>query len=280
MSFDIAFAPGVRALAIATDAHLKKSLHVSGARIAATIDAGVSWSPSFVYKDAEGFIVGIEVSEVIYPFSLRIAYAELINCSFPLRAIVVCPEEVFLAQPNQDDAEKLKAHGFGLWTVDKSGVVRERYRAILLSQVVTETDFAAVTDHFKRKSRERLRMAYEKYSQDPLSGLRDVTEGAEALANGILASALKSGLQLSKEQRRHGIAKKLDYILEQNVLGRGYAEIAGLRRYITKYRNQGHHAPKTEKDATKRIKTVRQAFLEGAAVVGDVQAAFPNARWS
>jgi hypothetical protein len=278
MKLEVAFGPGLRPLAVATEKYLRTSLHATGAKIATPIADNIPWTPSFWYKDSEGIQVAIEVSETVYPRVLSIAYAALINRSHPLRVIVVAPHEAFTAETDLGEDARLKADGFGLWTINKTGVVNERFRGVLLNQVIAEESFVELSREFKKKTRERLRACFEKYRQEPLSGLRDITEVAEATGKAVLQQALKAGLQLNVKQQKAGLATKLDYVMASGVLKTGNAELSGLRSYLTRYRNFFHHAPETEAESLKRLQRARQGFLEGTSVIGAAHARFGLAK--
>lgn len=205
-------------------------------------------------------IVAVEASEKPYPDILRIRYPDILNIHIPIAVYCCCPEEAYLKKEHQKDIKDLRAHGFGLLTVDEDGNVTERFDCIPLIQHISESEIEGEIKSLPKAIRLRFREAYKKYNGHPVSGLQDVTEIVEDIVYGAIQHAVKKKMLDDKVLKETSATKSVRNLFGAPPLENKHACQGGLTYFFSKYRNVAHHSPKSRKQAYEKFMNCREGF--------------------
>ncbi len=236
--------------------------------------SNLSWKPTLQFKIQSHLTVLAEVSETPYPAILHMRRTDIMDMTTPVSVYCVCPEEAYLN--DQSQARKLIEQGFGLITVDSHGQVERRANCIPLIQRISDAEFHSEIKGLTPLIRRRLVQSFEKYQNSAPAGAADIAEVLE----GFILKAGNEGVKKNWLQRgdvRAGqTAKILDAMTSATEFQTAKAPIGGVRAYISSYRNLNHHFPKNQKQAAKKYKDCRHAFLDGIKKVGEFRVAMKS----
>lgn len=240
------------------DIYQVPNLHVSS-----ELHKDLSWTPSLRFVVQGHIHVFVEFSEDSpYPRILRMRHPDVLQFPEPIAVYSVCPEQVVLDPANQKDIRDMEDHGYGLVMVDQSGVVRRRFTAVPLAQVISNADYKAQLHGLSQKQKQRIAQAYEDYKNKPSTGVTTLTEVVEGLATQAAKEAAKKGW-IANAKAKSSIANALDAMFECEQCKNTRAAIGGIRAYIANYRNMSHHWPKNKKKAKQRYTECRIGFVDG-----------------
>jgi hypothetical protein len=113
----------------------------NGLKIELPIDTSISWRPTFFMKPNKALIIGVEVSDVLYPELLKIAAHDINNFDFPISVYQACSLDVFQKDLKFANVKRLRDNGFGIITVDDSGNRLIQARAEPLAQHISPDKF-------------------------------------------------------------------------------------------------------------------------------------------
>ncbi len=236
------------------------------------IDDRLLWTPSMYFRATHHLVVAAEVSETPYPAILRLRHAEVMAFQEPIAVYCVCPEDVYLRKESQPDVRLLRAHGYGLITVDAEGNATKRHGCIPLIQFITDTDFQQQIDGLPKKWRARLSESYEKYLVNAVSGVQDVSEVLEGLALSAAKGAARKRWATASLASQ-GLADMLDGLSGIPECKSARAAIGGVRSYVKQYRNPSHHYPRNKKEAVKKYRGAQHGFRDGIRQIHSFRAA-------
>ena len=231
------------------------------------IDGRLSWRPSIHFKAMHFLTIIVEVSpEKVYPEIFNMQLANILDINIPISIFCVCPEELYLSSNNQKEVKSLKAHGYGLLTVDNTKKTTKRFGCIPIIQHISEDEFKEEINLLPKKIKVELKDAFERYQERSDSGMQKITEIAEAI---VLDAGKKSVRKswISNNTVRGGASDILDEMLQKSQFQNATAPIGGMRSYIKDYRNPSHHAPKSRKEAIEKHRECKHGFCEGIKVI-------------
>jgi hypothetical protein len=244
------------------------------------LDPALSWRPSLHFQRNNFVTIAAEVSEETpYPEILRRRRADIIAVHRPIAIYAVCPEEVCLSGDMQSEIKSLRAHGFGLLSVDTGGEVDIRFGCIPLMQHISEQEFRDEIRALPPKFRAALREAYDRYTNDAGSGLEAITQNVEALVK-CAGKRTASKKWLDKKVLKQSVATLLDALYDVSQLHNARAAIGGVRGYMTEYRNVAHHAQTSRAKAHKKYQDCHNGFREGIRKIETFRTAFKHLKIS
>lgn len=226
------------------------------------IDPDFRWEPSLHFEANDHLKIIAEASETPYPEIFRLRHPDIVNVHMPIAVYCVCPEEAYLQESRQRDVNNLKAHGFGLLTVNKQGKITRRFLCIPLIQHLPESEFAFEIKGLPKKLRVRLKEVFDSYNHNAGGGVKDLTEIVEAL---VIEAGKKVAYKgwIDKKETKGSSAQILDAMFGASSCQNAKAAIGGARSYIKEYRHTSHHFPKNKKQAYKKYRDCLHAFRDG-----------------
>lgn len=230
-------------------------------KFSTVFDAKLGYVPSIQFKIHSHLSVLVEVSETPYPAILGLRRTDIEDLQVPIAVYCVCPEEAYLT--NQPDAKRLIGHGFGLVTISQDGNAQRRAICIPLIQRIAPEEFKNEISSLPLNIRRRLVESYDRYNFSAPSGVADVAEVLEGFILKAGQEAVKKGWIPARAAKAGMSAATLDAMQAVPQLSASVAAIGSVRGYISEYRNVSHHFPKDKKQAAKKYKECRHAFLDG-----------------
>jgi hypothetical protein len=227
-----------------------------------------SWRPHLKFQASDHLIVTAEASSNPYPGILKMRAADLMRLSDPIAVYNICPLEALGTADGHAKKRELRDDGFGLLVVDSAGIVTVEFRAIPLIQHISRDQFDAAIAPLKKAYREPIRRAYQMYCDEPISGVRELSEPVE----GVVLSAVRRGVAkkwLKPSAEKKLAADQLDLLYETPQFKAARGAIGGARNYIKQYRNPAAHYPRSRSAAIEKYKSVRMAFFTGVKVIDD-----------
>jgi hypothetical protein len=230
--------------------------------IGTAIDDKLGWQPSLHFEANDHLIIAAEMSDTPYPAILRLRHADLMNIDLPIAVYCVCPEEAFLSKEAQPDVRLLQAHGYGLITVDRNQHPTRRFSCIPLIQHIPDDEFKNELDGLPKRLRARIRDAFDKYHNNAVSGLQDLSEAIEGLIHSAAKGAVRKGWA-PKGLLGKTTAEILDDFAALRECKAARAAIGAMRGFVKQYRNPSHHYPKSKKEALKKYRSAQHGFKDG-----------------
>jgi hypothetical protein len=230
-------------------------------RLNEEINPILMWTPSLHFHANDHLRIAVEVSETPYPMILQMRHADLLAFREPVAVYCACPEEEFLKKDNQTEIRRLRAHGYGLITIDDKKHVTKQHSCIPLIQFIPESDFKQEIDGLPKSWRVRFKDSYDRYLVDPVSGVQHVSEVLEGLV--LSAAKATARKKWTGELASKPLADILDALGDAPQCKQAKAAIGGLRNYVKQYRNPSHHYPKNKQQAYKKYQDAPHAFRDG-----------------
>jgi hypothetical protein len=245
----------------AAKAYFKITFQSPPFHVSEPIDKALSWSPSLHFKINDHLTVICEASETAYPLIFSMRRLDVLKLQMPVSIYCICTEEVYLAQ--QADAKRLMNDGYGLLTVDAEGNVQRRSPTIPLLQQINDVEFHADIKSLPQKLRTRLAESFDRYNHNAPSGAADIAEVMEGLILKAGREAAKKKWIAAADAKPGSPAATLAAMQKAPQCNSVLAAIGAAQAYISMYRNLNHHFPKDKKQAAKKYRDCRHAFLEG-----------------
>jgi len=229
------------------------------------VDQTLGWVPTLTCP-VNNQLMLIEASEKPYPEILRMRRAEMVEVPAPIAAYAACPEEAY-AQ-NQKEAADLALHGFGLFTVDASGNVTAKFPAIPIAQHIPESQFKADIDGLPGLHKRKARECFDLYKHNAPAGVASLAEQVEGLIMRAGKDAAKKGW-ISNAEAKDTLANVLVSLQGSGKFNNADTVLSAARMYVQRYRNVAHHVPKNKKQAYRKYRDCRHAFLDGLRTMRD-----------
>jgi hypothetical protein len=208
----------------------------------------------------------IEASERPYPEILRMRRAEMVEIPAPIAAYAACPEEAYTQ--NQKEAADLALHGFGLFTVDALGNVTAKFPAIPIAQHIPESQFKADVDGLPAPHKRKARECFDLYKHNAPAGVANLAEQVEGLVMRAGKDAAKK-TWITNAQAKDTLANVLVNLQGSGKFNNADTVLSAARMYVQRYRNAAHHVPKNKKQAYRKYRDCRHAFLDGLRTMRD-----------
>ena len=235
----------------------------------------LQWVPALRFTLNRHIHVFVEPSDGgPYPRSLAMLYAEANNYPEPIAVYSVCHEAAIDTVAGRQQRKQLKAHGFGLVTVDGQGDTDVHFTAIPIVQAIPDAEFQQQTKGLPKGIRQPAILAFDHYRANPVNGVQTLSELVEGM---IIKAARDSAARggISRADSRRNLADILDALHDRYPNAR--AAIGGARKFIKECRNLAHHAPKNRKDAYQKYALTRHHFLEGLHTIQSFRKAMKTA---
>ena len=232
------------------------------------------WTPALRFTIRDHVNVFVEPSETgPYPRIFQLKATEVRDFPQPIAVYVVCPKNV---TKKQADVNRLRADGFGLITVGPDGQATMEFPTIPLVQIISKAKFREEINGLPLRIRQRTTEAFQDYCNQPVNGVKTLSEVVEGLVTRAGKDSSKKGF-LSKNQLGNTVATMLNALYGAPEFQQAQAAVGGVRSYMAQYRNLTHHWPKNKKDAYKKYADCRHGFLEGLKQMQQFRAAMKNA---
>ena len=221
----------------------------------------LSWTPALRFTIHKHINIFVEVSETSpYPEVLSLKSNAVRNFQEPISIYSICPEDVKIAK--KDVVKELELNGFGLITVDSNKQVELVFRAIPLIQIIPKSEFNSEIRGLSIIIRQRVSEAFVDYNDNPVNGVKSLTEILEGVVTSAWKQCLKKGY-LENRRRNFDVATNLDTLYNNDRFQNIRGPIGGVRGYYGQYRHLSHHWPKNKKQAYKKYADCRHAFIDG-----------------
>ena len=235
----------------------------------------LAWVPALRFTLHGHISVFVEPSDSgPYPRMLAMKYAEVNNYPEPIAIYCICHEAAIETAAGRKDRRLLKAHGFGLVTVDPNGDTEFQFAAIPLVQAIPEPDFKQQIKGLPKGIRQPASEAFEDYRAKPVNGVKTLSE----LVEGMITKAGRDSASrggISRADSRRVPADVLDALHEKYPQAR--AAIGGARMFIKECRNLTHHWPRNKEAAYRKYAYCRHHFLEGLRTIQAFRKAMKDA---
>jgi len=248
-------------------AHLIDKYGRSGFKVESPIHNDVSWTPTLQIKTNRFCLLGVEVSDQLYPSIIKIAVHDLLaSCAeMPVSISVACPLAEYQADARQIISKQLRRDGIGLITVDDLGNVTEQFVPISVIHHIQEDAFARRIGELPTSVRVKFSAAYDVYRTNAYQGLQDVSQVIEALSMGFAKDCKKKGWITSVGSTAASALDAL-YSSTENLVTQQRAAIGGARDYMRNIRNPSSHPPKNQAEVAARIQECKEGFLNTTRV--------------
>lgn len=249
-------------VAIPAAEYLSERMQSKTLKIEKELNTTVSWRPTFYLPVNKRQIYAVEVSDKIYPGILDSAALDLMHGAgnHLVSVYVACPLDVWQSDPRLAEGKRLQARGFGLLTVDDTGVVTEQFNCVPIVQFISRTEVTEKVKPLTSELRRRFNQAHDTYRAKPVQGMQDAGQIVEGVIKSLAKQAQKAGY-ISSTGR--GAADVLDdlYTCTTSPLKDHRANIGAARDFLKHFRNASSHPPHSSKDALEREKNSREGFL-------------------
>ena len=225
------------------------------------LNSQLQWIPALRFVLHGHIHVFVEPSDSgPYPRGLAMLYTKASNYPEPIAVYSVCHQAHTDSAADRRARKELKSHGFGLVTVDHSGVAEIEFTAIPIVQAIAEATFKQETKNLPKGIRQPASEAFEDYLSKPVNGVKTLSEIVEGMIRKAgRDSAANNGI--SNTNARKAPAGVLDALHQKYEPAR--AGIGGARNFINECRNLTHHWPNNKKAAYKKYANCRHHFLDG-----------------
>lgn len=244
----------------------------SGFKIETGFHQNISWSPTLQFRPNKFEIFAIEVSEDLYPLILKISAHDIRQecADIPVAVFVACPLDSYLADARQTTIRKLKEHGFGLITVDDTGVVTEQFSAIPLIHHIAETELELSIKTLPSSVKVKFKAAYEVYKRSANQGLQESGQIVEGLLFCLANNCEKAGMIGSIKGKTAASVVDMLYEATEEKLKQQRAALGKARYFIKNFRNMASHPPKNMKESAIRIKRSREGFIDSLSTCTEI----------
>ena len=225
------------------------------------LNSDLRWVPALRFTLHRHINIFVEPSDNgPYPRRLAMLYTEARNHPELIAVYSVCHEAALETAEGRRERKRLKAHGFGLVTVDANGDAEVEFLAIPIVQAISDAEFKQQTKGLPKSIRQPASEAFEDYLTKPINGVKTLSEIIEGMIRKAGRESATRG-HISRADSRKPPADVLDAL--HGKYDRARAAIGGARKFIRECRNPAHHPPRTKRDAHKKYVRCRHHFLEG-----------------
>lgn len=235
------------------------------------IDAAISWRPTFFVKPARALIVAVEVGDVLFPEPLKGAAHDIERYDFPISVYQACSLDIYQADPRLARANLLRDHGFGLITVDDSGIARIQLTAEPLAQHISSDRFDAEVASLTPRIKVKFRDAYTTYQTNVGQGLQEAGQIIEALILCISAQAETAGMVTAGTSGK-ATAAIIDELYTTGHFHNHRAHLGGARSFVRTYRNVCSHPAVIPRQAAEKIRKCKAGFFEALRIATELRA--------
>lgn len=243
-------------------------------QVAAEVDPSLSWKPSIQLRVNDHLVVLAEASETPYPIIFRLRRTDVLQLQMPISIYCVCPEEAYLEE--QAEVKELRAHGYGLLTVAANGTVQNRFSSIPIVQQIPDAEFRQEITGLPPKIKRSVSEAFDLYNHNSPAGVSNITEVFEGVILKAAREAVKKTWLKAKDAKPGATAATLAAMSLAPQFANCAAAIGGAQAYVSRYRNTAHHFPKNKKQAHRKYRDCRNAFVNGIKEVQDFRTAMKN----
>lgn len=244
-------------------------------KINEAIATSLSWRPTLHFETSESVIVAAEVMSTPFPEILQVTKLNIVIEHLPITVYSICPQAAFLTNDGQKQARALRAHGFGLFTVDENGLVTEQFGAIPLIQHIPIAELEDLLDDMPPWLRTKVREAFKSYCTKATNGITEISDILETMVNNAVKRAIGKGW-LKSNCRNLMLADSLDAMAAATQFDAARAAIGGARAFVKDYRNFFNHAARSPRKAYTKFRKCKMGFFAGINVLETFYAAMKS----
>ncbi len=224
----------------------------------------ISWNPSRWFRTREGVTYFVEASpNILVPQIVDLSHSRALQSPEPISVLIICSEHTYRSAQLKQKEQK-KDQGYGFIVVDGSGsVIVDNWGKPLvqvISRVEFDTHIQAARDNVRlpQALKEQLNLAYDRYRDDSVGGVKAISEVVEALGvrlhQDLLGASVASGFR--------SFANRMNDLIDDTRFRSERAALAGARNYVDT-RNTVAHAPRTRVQRHQRAQMAKINFLNG-----------------
>jgi hypothetical protein len=274
MAFDT-FSERLKLVANASIALCRSNWGAKGLRKEAPIDQRIAWQPTFHLKPSRTLIVAVEVADVIFPEILKIAARDIERYNTPISVYQACSLDVFQNDTRLSRVNSLRQNGFGIITVDDSGMAVIQSHAEPLGQHIHQETFDEELRTLPLPLKVKFRAAYATYQANVGQGLQEAGQIVEALIHCIAAQAESAGVvPVGTSAKR--TADVIDDLYPTGAFHNYRAALGGARSFARTYRNIASHPATTASQAAEKFRRCKTGFLEALRIATELRTVIRN----
>jgi hypothetical protein len=261
MAFDT-FDPRMKIVAERALAHCRQQFGGNGLVTEQGISTTISWRPSFICHPTSRSIVGVEVTDILYPEILKVAAHDInLYDDVPIAVYQACSLDAYQKDPKQIRVNLLRQDGIGIITVDEDGLAVIQHSSVPLAQHIPESKLENEIRTLTDKLKVCFRAAYKTYLTNIGQGLQQAGQIVEAIVLSMDSQAAKKG-DIRAGSARRPLADVIDGLYQENKFRDHRAALGAARSFIKEFRNTASHPAKTAKQATEKMRMCRDGFHE------------------
>ncbi|MEW8403718.1 MAG: hypothetical protein AB2689_28880 [Candidatus Thiodiazotropha taylori] len=245
--------------------YIKREFHVTKFKEECEISPDITWRPTLQITVNHHTTIAFELNEKVYPPIIALNRMGIVNTNQPICVYSVCHEEEYVR--NMSEFRRLQSEGIGLITINDSGNVTRHNYAIPLAQFIPKRKFEDLIKGIPASIKQRVKVAFDTYNQNPIGGLEEITKIIEGLTYDTarkLVTAGKLDSYRSNISLSNLLGKMANKATENNSELTGQkAVIGGFQSHVKTFRNASHHAPSSKKQAKKLLADCEGGFTEG-----------------
>ncbi len=231
-------------------------------KVSQPISHEIDWAPALHFETTRKRILVAEVSQMPYPTVFKLYLADIIEVTIPIEIYCVCTEGLYNDKKNKAEFKKLLSHGYGIIIVDDNGDAKFQESTVPLVQHIKGKEFNEKTKDIKGKVKVRVLDAFDKYQNDPRSGVGDLRILIEEMVKSAVKSSIKKDW-LTTSTLSKDLADILNDMNDARQFSDTSAIIGGMKSFVSDFGNPAVHAPRSKKDAHKTYRECRYAFIDG-----------------
>ncbi len=250
--------------------------HRKTIKINEEIESSISWRPTLHFEASEFSLIAADVKVTPFPESLMLTKTKIANAHLPITLYSICAEVAYLTRDGLKEANELKAHGLGLFTVNAEGIATKQFSGIPIINHIPLAEFDSHLVGIPKGIASRIKDAFDSYNNTPTTGVTAISEILEGLVFDAIKGAVKKGWMTNASAKKL-LAPALDDMAKTAEFKDSAAAIGGARGFVKIHRNAANHNPRTRKDAYNRFVKCKQAFFAGIQAIDSFYTAMKNA---
>lgn len=222
----------------------------------------VGWTPTRWFRTREGITYFVEASpDILVPQIVDLSHSHALQAVEPISVLIICSEQTY-SNAQLRHKEQKKEQGYGFIVVDNSSIpIVESWGKPLL-QVIPRVEFdthinaARGTMRLSQAVKEQLNLAYDRYRDDSVGGVKAISELVEALGTRLHEDLVGSG------GAYRSFANRMNDLIDDRRFRAERSALAGARNYV-ETRNAVAHPPRSRIQRYQRAQMAKINFLNG-----------------
>ncbi len=269
MPFDI-LSERLKLVANGSLAKCRSEWGANGLKTESPIASEIGWQPTFFLKPNRHLIVAVEVADLIFPATLKIAAHDIEHYDYPIAVYQACSLDLYQSDARLAKVNSLRDHGFGLITVDDRGTAVIVHRGEAYAQHISPDRFDLEARPLTPSLKVMFKAASTTYQTDIEQGLQKAAKIVEALVLCIATQAAKAG-EVRAGTPKEEAAKIVDVLWDTKKFVPYRAALGRTRSFFRIYRNPPSHASRNPREAAEKIRKCKDGFIEALRVAAELR---------